>query len=275
VAIGFVLSTGPAALAQPTVFAIDVRNGTPSSLYTWPVTATSAAQATVVTTMAGFDGFAMDFNPTATTLFGITNAAATPNPNTFGTIDLATGNFTPIVAVTGVVANGFKIDPISGIHYVNNGTNLFTLDPVTGVATNVGAFGGGATLMIDIAINSAGQMFGNDIGTDSLYSIDKTTGAATLIGPTGFATNFAQGMDFDYSTDTLYATLYTGGGTGQFASFNLATGAATGIFSTQPLGAAGAEMEMSVNSPIPEPTSMALVGVGVVGFAVRRWRQKK
>jgi hypothetical protein len=117
-------------------------------------------------------------------------------------------------------------------------------------------------------------MFGHDIGTDSLYSIDKTTGAATLIGTTGFLANFAQGMDFDYSTNTLYATIYTGGGTGMFSRFDLTTGAATGIFSTQPLGAAGAEMEMAVAAPIPEPTSLTLVGLGAAGLVWRRIRRK-
>lgn len=31
---------------------------------------------------------------------------------------------------------------------------------------------------------------------------------------------------------------------------------------------------IGTSSPIPEPTSMALVGLGAVGFAVRRWRKK-
>jgi len=262
------------ASAQPTVFAIDNRSATPR-LLTWPVNATSTGQVTI-TTGATFAGFAMDFNTSATTLFGITQAAAAVSPSTFGTINTSTGAFTPIAPLTGLLAGGsaggLKIDPTNETFYVNDGANLYTLNPATGALTNVGAFGTGI-LNIEIAISATGQMYGHDIAADNLLLINKATGAATVIGPTGFASNFAQGMDFDYTTNTLYATIYTGGGTGAFASFNLATGAATSLFATTPLNA---EMEMAIQaSPVPEPTSLALVGlVGAASFGWRRLRKK-
>ncbi len=47
-------------------------------------------------------------------------------------------------------------------------------------------------------------MYGLDIVTDSLFAIDKTTGAAALIGSIGFNANYAQDMTFDLETGVLY-----------------------------------------------------------------------
>src|SRR4029450_8092588 len=108
-------------------------------------------------------------------------------------------------------------------------------------------------IVIDIAIDINGNMYGHEIGLDNLISINKNTGAATIIGPTGQAANFARGRDLDYATGELYATIYTGGGTGVYARMNLATGAAVVLTSTTSWNS---EMEMAINSPVPEPASL-------------------
>src|SRR5690606_31878905 len=94
-------------------------------------------------------------------------------------------------------------------------------------ATLVGAMG--VPFMIDIAINAHGEMYGHSIDTDSIYAINTSTGAATLIGPTGVAANFAHGMAFDRTTGGLYAWLCQGAGFNTFAKIDLATGAATTV----------------------------------------------
>jgi len=86
-------------------------------------------------------------------------------------------------------------------------STLYTLNLETGAATKVANIAN-APLNIDIAIDSAGQMYGHDIGVDKLLRIDKYTGATTFIGPTGFNANWAQGMDFDDSTGALYLAAY-------------------------------------------------------------------
>ncbi len=57
--------------------------------------------------------------------------------------------------------------------------------------------------------------------------LPRLTGASTFIGALGINLNFAHGMDFDFSTGTLYAALYSGGGVGQWATIDTTTGAAT------------------------------------------------
>jgi hypothetical protein len=182
--------------------------------------------------------FAMDFDETATTLYGIDNTT-----RELGTLNLADGSFASIVAVTGVDAaftiSGLTIDPSDGTAYVSavNGTtmNLYMLNLGTGVATLIGS-DATVPLLIDIAIGPQGVMYGHDIGTDSIYTIDTSTGAATLVGLTGLASNFAQGLDFDNADGTLYIWSYQGGGTNVYGTVDLATGAVTPLSTDNPLG---------------------------------------
>ena len=194
--------------------------------------------------------FCIDFDQTATTLWGINF-----DTSEYGTFDLSTGVFTAHGLVSGPTGNCTGLTcTTSGLWYVSEvatGSNLWVGDVTTGAFTLVGPITTG--LIIDISISATGALYGNNISDDSLYSIDTTTGAGTLIGPTGQATNFAQGMDFNWADGVLYATLYTGGGTGVFATLDLSTGAATVLQSTTPLNA---EMEMAVKEsaslgPIP------------------------
>jgi uncharacterized repeat protein (TIGR01451 family) len=167
--------------------------------------------------------YGMDFDTAAMTLYA-TNL-------TLGTIDLATGAYTSLVTISGLSSTltGLSIDPTDETFYISTATDLYTLDPVTGATTLIGPFGTTGGVVIDLALSSSGAMYLHDIGDDSIYSVDKATGVATLIGSTGFDASYAQGMDFDYSDDTLYAWIYTGGGTGNFCSIDLATGAATAL----------------------------------------------
>jgi hypothetical protein len=239
------------AHAQSTVYAIDVR-ANPNRLISFP---SNAPALNIVSASAGFDGFAMDFNRDATILYGIAFVAA-PGPQVFGTIDLLTGNFTPIAPVTGAGSaeanwSGLSFDPTTNTMYASavatGSNNLYTINLANGVTTLVGSMGT-TPLFIDIAIDVNGNMFAHDIGGDTLHSVNKATGATTLIGPTTLLANFAQGMDFDWATNTLYAAIYTGGGVGNYVSINTATGAATVIFVTTPWNA---EMEMAIQSPAP------------------------
>lgn len=249
------------------VWAVNLRDN-PNTIVTFPV---STPAENIVTNIA-IDTFAMDFNSAGTVLYAI--EYVNPNPVSIGTIDLFTGAYTSLAPLTGIGAGenatGLSVDPVTETFYLSTsatGLNrLYTLDPLTGVATYRADMGTSANLFIDIAISPAGQMYAHDIATDSLFAVDKITGAATLIGATGHLANFAQGMDFDYADGNLYATIYTGGGTGKFVQFDLFTGAGLVLADTNGWNA---EMEMAIDSPIPEPATLALLGLAGL-FALRR-----
>jgi hypothetical protein len=72
-------------------------------------------------------------------------------------------------------------------------------------------------------------MYGIEIVSSSLVAIDKTTGAATTIGPLGYSTRFGQGLDFNAATGVLYLASidYGAGGSQNMYTVDLDTGAAT------------------------------------------------
>ena len=215
--------------------------------------------------------FAMDLTPDGSTLYAIEYVSN----HAYGTIDLNTGTWTNVGNITGPALganiSGLSVDPTTGDWYLlsleGTGSMLYVGNMATGVFSQVGLVESSG-FMIDLAIDSQGNAYGHNISDDSLWSINLSTGAGTVIGPTGFAANYAQGMDFDYADDTLYATIYTGGGTGVFAWFNLNTGAANVIQDTTPLNA---EMEMVVATGIPGPASLSLLLLG--GLVARRRRR--
>lgn len=260
---------GTAAVNAGTVYAFDLRGD--NELLSFPA---NAPADNVIAGPLAYDTFAMDFDSLATTLYAVTYPDLV-----LGTIDTASGAFTTIAPVTGFVGNetnvmGLSMDPTTETMYMGTVVGadvayLYQLNLATGVASGavpiVGNVGG--EMFIDIAVSSTGQMYAHDIVTDALYTLDKTSGTAVQLGTHGYAANYAQGMDFDYETDTLYATLYTGGGTGAFVWFDLNTGAATQIADTTPWDK---EMEMAVGFPIPEPASLSLLALGGLVLLRRR-----
>lgn len=233
-----------------TATTLDIRGQAPrlpNSLYSFTLNAFQTQ--TLLGTSAQGSIFAMDYNVAGTTLFAVTGSAAAPNPSTLGTLS-STGVFTAIAPVTGLTAGdsatGLAIHPRTGVAYfaAAGGTpalsRLYTLNLTTGAATLIGTITAPTdptgTLMIDISANCDGDLYGHNISDDALYQINPTTGAGTARPTHGLAANFAQGMDFDNDTGTLYAFIYTGTGTNRFGTFNLATGAFTALSTDNPLG---------------------------------------
>jgi hypothetical protein len=104
---------------------------------------------------------------------------------------------------------GMAVDPTTGILYASAFgavNNLYTINPTTGAATLIGQITN-ADLVIGIAINAAGQMYGLDLG-DYLISINKATGAGTVIGSIGYDANYAQDLAFDVVNNVLYVAAY-------------------------------------------------------------------
>jgi hypothetical protein len=204
--------------------------------------------------------FAWDFDLAANTLWAIDSACSTGTctGRDLGTVNLTTGVFTPTVQITGPPAgtnfSGLKFDPTSSNVYISviagGASSLWTLNLQTGVATQIGGTITG--FVIDIAIDNTGQMYGHEIINDVFLRIDKATGVATPVGPTNAAANFAQGMDFDPSDNTLYAFVISSVGVSNISTVNLTTGAFT------PVVANGEELEGAIQLPALRISGTAL-----------------
>lgn len=200
--------------------------------------------------------YGLDFNAAGDTLYAADDASLEVL-----TIDPVTGLSTP----NGAFLSGTGLTGLTGLTAAADGTtwylcdydgtnsNLFVGDIVTGVFTLVGVCQAGG-IMIDISIDANDNLYGFSISDDSLYSIDTLTGVGTVIGPVGLAANFAQGMDFDPATGQLFASVYTGGGTGQWCTLDLTTGLATQLEDTLPLNA---EMEIAIRPVVVPPLGTA------------------
>ncbi len=151
-------------------------------------------------------------------------------------VDLATGNVTIIGAIgfpNDCVPTGLSCDKETGIIYAScanaNGTEsmIYTIDPVTGAGTLVGTTG--IPVLIDIAIDGTGQMYGFDIATDNAYKIDKATGGSSIIGSIGFDADCSQGMAWDPATDIIYISAYNASGESELRILDRTTGNTTPV----------------------------------------------
>ena len=141
-----------------------------------------------------------------------------------------TGAVTLVGNITGMGAdqpNGISYNPANGIYYIVSSANFYSFDLTTRVATLIGPFNTGG-LMIDLCFDIAGTCYAYDLGVDNAYTINLTTGNATLLGALGYDANYGQGMSYDYETNTIYLSAFNGTtSTGQLRTMDATTGSTT------------------------------------------------
>ncbi|MDI6833458.1 MAG: hypothetical protein QMD02_06415, partial [Bacteroidales bacterium] len=118
--------------------------------------------------------------------------ASNSNSNSLLTIDTTTGNLTTIgnlgLAMHGLAYDA-TTDKLYGCAYdeIDTSSILYEINYYTGTCTQIGTICDG--VIIGIAANSHGNIYGINIANDTLYSIDKTTGEGTKIGALGYNLN--------------------------------------------------------------------------------------
>jgi hypothetical protein len=140
--------------------------------------------------------------------------ASDPAKNLFYTVDMGAAGL-PLLSVTpgGAITDigfsntfiiGLTFDSNHNILYGVDHNNLYTINTTTGAAHFVGATGftnDYEGIAYDAATNTLYLNTGTDpfhtlINNDSLYTLNTTTGAATLVGPNGVVfTGGSQGID--------------------------------------------------------------------------------
>jgi outer membrane protein assembly factor BamB len=137
-------------------------------------------------------------------------------------LDPDTGSGTTIGPI-GFSTNGLAVAADGTIYAGTTAGELITINPVTGGGTLVGNFGGGMTSSGDLVVDANDNLYGalNQAGTVVLARIDRTSGAAKVIGPTGLPTVY--GLAF------LCCHLFGTTNAGELVNINVASGAATVI----------------------------------------------
>jgi hypothetical protein len=167
-----------------------------------------------------------------------TAAAADPmayagsSSGAFGFMDLDTAAFT-LLGNSGQTLAGLAVADgsiFASSYHTADGT-LFNVNPANGAVTSIGTAAG--VDYDDFGSTTSGLYAVSFGSTQDLYSISPTTGAATLVGPTGLGYGSWRGLS------TNSSTLYFGDGPDLY-TLNTSTGAATLI------GAFGSSTELGV-----------------------------
>jgi hypothetical protein len=140
------------------------------------------------------------------------------------------GTIEEIITLEGVSnVTGLSYDAVTDKIYISDftggGTVLRAISTTDFSVTLVGAIT--SEIIIGLASDASGIMYGISLDADNLYRIDTTTGAGTVVGPLNIDINYAQGIAFDRTNNILYGTLYSGGG--GLYTINTTTGAATPV----------------------------------------------
>lgn len=182
-----------------------------------------------------------------------------PVPNALRVVNVNDENF----RITGAGLTGVNVD--GSLSYVAGDPNFGT-DPLV----NEAAYTNSILPSPRSAMTLGTTLYYLDYGTDSLVTTNlPNAGQLTTVGNLGVG-DISDVTGFDILTtapnvNTAYATLTVGGVTSLY-TINLTTGAATLVGATTPGVFGIAVTPVSV----PEPTGLALVGLGVAGAGLAR-----
>jgi len=224
-----------------------------------------------VVTPGGLSG--IDFNPFSHELYGSTVHGY---QSYYELVHIDKGTGTPIGSLLPFMAGGVNIsigdlafNPLNGVLYglrsnsdgYGLGGQLYTIDTSTGAAALVGNTGIG----VDggIAFTATGRLYNIN---NHLWEINPNT--AAVISSVAFS-GVPSGAYLDaLGFDPVSGTMYTSGGgafSGGFGQlFTVTTG---GYLSALPYATNGGEPSDITFDPVPEPGTLLLLGLGLVGLS--------
>lgn len=235
-------------------------------------------------TLLGIDRRPTTFN----TIYGISTL------NRLYTVNQFTGSASFVAMLSSPLmgqAFGVDFNPVadaagaSSLRVVSNADQNLAINANTGVVTTQTPLNPGDPTIVgsaytnNVAMPASTALYSIDSAADALFQQDTPPGGTQVpIGPLGVDTTGLVGFDVSGATATPYASL-TNGLTGESGLYtiNLASGAATlvGLIGIGGNTAIAPALVGITVSPIPEPSTWALMVAGLIGVGVVARRRRK